>query len=220
MKPILTISNLEIGYKTNKTTKSVAGSLNLSLNPGELVCLIGPNGSGKSTLMKTLAGLLPALQGNIFLNDVNIAQISRKLLAQKLSLVLTEPIVTGNLTAYDLVSFGRYPYTGWLGTLTDPDRHHVDEAIQQAGITPYVQRNIHELSDGERQKAMIARALCQDTQIILLDEPTAHLDLPNRVDIMHLLKTLSRETDKAILLSTHELDTGAARRRQIVDVFY
>ncbi len=206
MSAALTISNLKIGYHSRKTIKTVAGPLNLTLNAGELICLIGPNGSGKSTLMKTLASLLPSLGGEILLDTINIAQISQKTLAQKLSIVLTEPIVTGNLTVYDLVSFGRYPYTGWFGTLSETDRQQIEWAINSTGLNHFIQRNIHELSDGERQKAMIARALSQDTGIILLDEPTAHLDLPNRVEIIHLLKTLSRNTKKAILLSTHELD--------------
>lgn len=184
----------------------VADDINVSLHAGELVCLLGPNGSGKSTLIKTLAGMQSALGGEISLFGDSVKQLTPKDIARKLSTVLTDRVTIGNLDVFTLISFGRSPYTGWLGSLRKEDEEVVQWAIEATGLQPLVHRDISTLSDGERQKAMIARALAQDTDLILLDEPTAHLDLPNRVEIMRLLRKLARETGKGILLSTHELD--------------
>jgi iron complex transport system ATP-binding protein len=206
-QPLLTARDLSIGYKTGKTGhKSISTSLDLDLWPGQLVCLLGPNGAGKSTLMRTLSGLQPALSGAVVLDDKSLSDLKPVDLAQKLSLVLTERIEAGNLTVNELVALGRTPYTGWLGTLTDSDKAKINWAMEATDTVRYAGRRMSELSDGERQKVMLARALAQDTKLILLDEPTAHLDLPNRVEMMRLLHNLSRQTNKAILLSTHELD--------------
>lgn len=206
-QPLLTARDLAIGYKTGKSeNKSVAESLNLDLWPGQLVCLLGPNGAGKSTLMRTLSGLQPALAGAVVMDENLLSDLKPVDLAQKLSLVLTERIEAGNLTVNELVALGRTPYTGWLGTLADLDKAKISRAMEATDTVRYAGRRMNELSDGERQKVMLARALAQDTKLILLDEPTAHLDLPNRVEMMRLLHNLSRETGKAILLSTHELD--------------
>jgi iron complex transport system ATP-binding protein len=199
--------DLKIGYKGRRgAPKMVADQINAALHSGELVCLLGPNGSGKSTLIKTLAGMHQPLGGEISLFGDSVAGLTPKDIAQKLSTVLTDRITIGNLDVFTLVSFGRSPYTGWLGSLRDEDRRVIEWAIEATGLEPLVHRDISTLSDGERQKVMIARALAQDTDLILLDEPTAHLDLPNRVEIMRLLRKLARETGKGILLSTHELD--------------
>ncbi len=205
-KALLTTSGLAMGYLSGKDNKVVAQNLNLSLYEGQLVCLLGPNGSGKSTLMRTIAGLQPALDGEVHIGTTALASLKPSELACKLSLVLTEKIEAGNLTVNDVVSLGRTPYTGWLGKLTAVDDEKIAWAIAVTGISDFKQKRIHQLSDGERQKVMLARALAQDTDIILLDEPTAHLDLPSRVEMMHLLHSLARRTRKAILLSTHELD--------------
>jgi iron complex transport system ATP-binding protein len=221
MSAVLHIHELTIGYRRGKEDdKFVAGPLNLELIPGELVCILGANGSGKSTLLRTLAGLQPALGGKAVVSGIPIHQIHKKKLARLMSVVLTDPITTGNLTVADLVAFGRYPYTGWLGTLTAMDRQMVEWALQSTGMLAFQHKNIHTLSDGERQKVMIARALAQDTAIILLDEPTAHLDLPNRMEIMRLLRQLSLESGKSIVLSTHEMDLAlqAADRIWLFDV--
>jgi len=206
-KLILTARNLSIGYKTGKReNRIVSESLNLDLSSGQLVCLLGPNGAGKSTLMRTLSGLQPNLSGEIILDGQSLSQLKPVDLAQKLSLVLTEKIEAGNLTVHELVSLGRTPYTAWLGTLTEADKEKISWSMQATDTLRYAHRRMNELSDGERQKVMLARALAQDTKLILLDEPTAHLDLPNRVEMMRLLHNLARQTNKAILLSTHELD--------------
>lgn len=204
---VLQTRDLKIGYKGREgPPKVVAANINVALHAGELVCLLGPNGSGKSTLIKTLAGMQAPLDGTILLFGESVAALTPKDIARKLSTVLTDRITIGNLDVFTLVSFGRSPYTGWLGRLRQNDEEVVRWAIEATGLQPLVHRDIGTLSDGERQKAMIARALAQDTDLILLDEPTAHLDLPNRVEIMRLLRKLARETGKGILLSTHELD--------------
>jgi iron complex transport system ATP-binding protein len=204
---VLHTGDLKIGYK-GKARKNtvVAEHINVDLHAGELICLLGPNGSGKSTLIRTLAGVHPSLEGDITLFDHPLDQLSSKEIARRLSTVLTERVTVGNLSVYNLVAFGRSPYTGWLGSLSKEDEEKVRWAIEATGLVDFVNRDISKLSDGERQKVMIARALAQDTSVILLDEPTAHLDLPNRVEIIRLLRKLAHETGKGILLSTHELD--------------
>jgi len=206
-KNILNIQGLSIGYpKAKRSNKVVAQNLNLNLNAGEFVCLLGANGTGKSTLMRTIAGVQPALSGEVLLENQPIKKLKTSHIAQKLSLVLTDNITVGNLSVYTLVSLGRTPYTGWLGKLTQKDIHIVEKALEATETTSYIHRNIDQLSDGEKQKVMIARALAQDTPLILLDEPTAHLDLPNRVMIFKLLRKLAKDEHKAILLTSHELD--------------
>ena len=205
--PLLTARNLTIGYKTGKReSRIVSEFLNLDLWSGQLVCLLGPNGAGKSTLMRTLSGLQPTLSGEITIDNQPLTDLKPVDLAQKLSLVLTERIDAGNLTVRELVALGRTPYTGWLGSLSEIDKKKIDWSMDATDTKSYAERRMNELSDGERQKVMLARALAQDTKLILLDEPTAHLDLPNRVEMMRLLHNLARQTNKAILLSTHELD--------------
>lgn len=203
----LNISKLEIGYPQKGGGYShVAGPIDLTAQSGELVCLLGPNGVGKSTLLRTLAGIQQAHDGEMSILNQDVAKISKRKLAKLLSVVLTDRITSGNLTAYDLVTLGRIPHTGWFGNLSDEDKHKTEWAISSTHIEAFQHKNIHTLSDGERQKVMIARALAQDTPVILLDEPTAHLDVPNRIDIVRLLRKLAQETGKAIIMSTHELD--------------
>ncbi|MEZ4594134.1 MAG: ABC transporter ATP-binding protein [Chloroflexota bacterium] len=205
--PILHTENLAIGYPNRKEPPVVvAEKIGVGLQPGELVCLLGPNGAGKSTLMRTLAGMQAPLHGRIHLNNQPLASLSARELARHLSVVLTEPINAGMLTGWDLVALGRHPYTNWSGKLTAVDETAVHQAIAAVGATPLAQRHVHTLSDGERQKIMIARALAQEPKVMLLDEPTAFLDLPRRVEIMHILRQLARDSDCAILLSTHDLD--------------
>ena len=204
---ILKTHNLTIGYKTSqKTIRNVAANISTSLQTGELVCLLGPNGAGKSTLLRTLAGMQPPIAGEVKLLEDDIYKLPPQELAKRLSLVLTEKIDVGMLSAYALVSMGRYPYTDWWGKLSSEDENIINWAIKSVGAVNLAQRNVSELSDGERQKIMIARALAQSPMVMLLDEPTAFLDLPRRVEIMQLLRQLARDTNQAILLSTHDLD--------------
>lgn len=205
--PILTASNLHIGfYQATKPVKLLTQSSNLSLYPDTFTCLLGPNGSGKSTLIRTLAGLQKSLEGEVKLADIPINKIPLKRKAFLLGMVLTERPATANLTVEELVAMGRYPYTGFMGRLSEEDIEKTEEAINLTQLSYLRKKKIWQLSDGERQKAMIARALAQDTPLIILDEPTAHLDLNNRVELMYLLKELSHQLNKAVLLSTHDLD--------------
>ena len=212
---ILETRNLAIGYKSGNVISTISENLNLTLEAGKMVCLLGPNGAGKSTLMRTLAGLQNVLSGEISIEGDLLSDLKPSDLARKLSLVLTERVEAGNLTVLEVVTLGRTPYTSWLGTLSTYDQERIQQALEAVGITAYKQRRIHQLSDGERQKVMLARALAQETNLILLDEPTAHLDLPSRVEMMHLLHTLAREANKAILLSTHELDLALQTADQL-----
>lgn len=206
LSPIIQTKNLSIGYTHRKEQIAVQTDLNLNVYQGELVCLIGPNGCGKSTLLRSMSGLQPILKGEIFIEDLPLDKQSLKDKARLIALVLTDKVEVSNFTVYNLVAMGRNPYTDWLGNLSEEDTQKVETAISQVHLDGYENRFLNELSDGERQRAMIAKALVQDTPVILLDEPTAHLDLPNRVEIMILLRMLAKTTNKAVILSTHELD--------------
>jgi len=204
---ILTCTGLSIGYRNQKAiVKEVSKDLNLSLQRGELVCLIGPNGSGKSTLIRTLTGIQPPLCGEVLLCDRKIAEFSPEERAKTLSVVLTSQVQAGFLTAFDIVALGRFPYTNWAGRLTDSDREIVYTALASVGAKDLAPRFIHEMSDGERQKVMIARALAQEPELMVLDEPTAFLDLPHKIETMRILRQVAQKTKKSILLSTHDLN--------------
>jgi cobalamin transport system ATP-binding protein len=205
--PVLSTHDLSIGYAApRRAPKVILDHINVSLKAGELVCLIGPNGAGKSTLMRTLAGMQAPLSGSITLLGDDLRRLNPLDLAKRLSIVLTERVDVGLLSAYALVALGRYPYTGWMGDLTPDDEAAVRWAIEAVGAVELAGRNVQELSDGERQKIMIARALAQEPAVMLLDEPTAYLDLPRRAEILAMLRKLARDTGRAILLSTHDLD--------------
>jgi iron complex transport system ATP-binding protein len=204
---LLNLENLHVGYKSGSSNqKCIAGPINARMHAGELICLLGPNGSGKSTLIRTIAGLQSPLEGDAELDGVNVKKLKPAELARKLSLVLTDSVRSGNLDVYSLISLGRYPYSGWLGRLNAKDRKIIRWAIESTNTEQFIDRKVNQLSDGECQKVMLARALAQDTPLIILDEPTAHLDLPSRIELMRLLHQLARDTNKGILLSTHELD--------------
>lgn len=202
MNPILEAQELSIGY----AKKVIAARLDLRLYAGEVVCLLGQNGAGKSTLMRTLAGMQSPLHGRVLLMGDDVRRLDARALAKRLSVVLTERVDVGALTVYDLVALGRYPYTDWMSRLQDDDKAAVMRAIESVGAAALTQRLVGELSDGERQKVMIARALAQEPALMILDEPTAFLDLPRRAEIMFLLRDLARQSGRAILLSTHDLD--------------
>ncbi|MEO8472255.1 MAG: ABC transporter ATP-binding protein [Chryseolinea sp.] len=190
---LLTTSDLSIGYHH----KVLLTGLNLSLSSGKLVCFMGPNGVGKSTLIRTLAGLQKPLSGSIKI-EVNFKN--------PVSVVLTDKVHLFHMTVADLVTLGRYPYLNWNARLTSADENVIKQSLDQVNMLSMANNFLHELSDGQYQLVMIARALAQDTPIILLDEPTAHLDLNNRLEIMNLLRQLARTMDRAILVATHELD--------------
>ena len=203
---ILTTHKLSIGYSKNGQTDFVQTELELQLRAGELVCLIGPNGTGKSTLLRTLTGLQKPLSGKTLIDGQELNKLKQREKAMLIALVLTDRIDIENATVYNVVSLGRHPHSNWWGSITEEEDKIIQNAIEMVHLEHKKHHNINELSDGERQRVMIAKALAQDTPIIMLDEPTAHLDLPNRVEIMLLLHRLAHKTDKAILLSTHELD--------------
>ena len=205
--PLLETHDLAVGYPTGrKGTRVLAAGLNLRMNPGHLICLLGPNGAGKSSLLRTLSGLQKPLGGSVSILGKPISSLKPAALATRLSMVLTEKVQAGHLDVYTVIGLGRYPYTDWKGTLGEEDKKIVEEAMRLTGTEGFRHRLIHELSDGERQRVMIARALAQDTPLIILDEPTAYLDLPNRASLMRLLHDLSRQAGKAVLLSTHDLE--------------
>ena len=198
--------DLAIGYKTRNARQVVLDGLNLTAQAGEMVCLLGTNGTGKSTLLRTLARIQPALSGSVKIDGVDLGQLSQMELARCIGVVLTERVMVGALTARRVVELGRYPYWDWSGRMTQTDHDVVDWAIESVGASHLASRDSMSLSDGERQRFMIARALAQEPSILLLDEPTAFLDVPSRVDLMGLLRRLARDEQLAIVVSTHDLE--------------
>ena len=206
MKETLYTLNLSIGYSSKKETNIIAQNINLSFEKGKLISLIGENGIGKSTLLKTLTGIQKPISGEVFLNDKNIFNYTNLELAQNLSLVLTEKLPPSNLTVFELIALGRQPYTNWIGKISENDLHQINKAIEITNIEHLRHKKHFEISDGQLQIVLIARALAQDTPLIILDEPTTHLDLLHKVSLLKLLKKLSSETEKCILFSTHDID--------------
>ena len=200
------LRDLSIGYPDKHNTKRVAEHLNASIHSGELTCLLGTNGVGKSTLLRTLSAFQPPLGGTIDLLDRPLSTYDDRQLATVIGVVLTENSDIRNMTVEELVGLGRSPYTGFWGTLKEGDRRIVHEAIARVRIEPLTQRMVHTLSDGERQKVMIAKALAQETPIIFLDEPTAFLDFPSKVEVMQLLHNLTHTLQKTVFMSTHDLE--------------
>lgn len=206
MDQTVVLENLTIGYVTKGGQKVVAEGLNAAISSGELTCLLGRNGIGKSTLLRTLSAFQPKLGGIIRMAGRNLDDFTDKELSCQIGVVLTEKPDVGNMTVSELVGMGRSPYTGFWGTLQDEDRRVVAEAIGLVGIENLRSRLIHTLSDGERQKVMIAKALAQQTPVIYLDEPTAFLDFPSKVETMQLLRRLALQQQKTIFLSTHDVE--------------
>ncbi len=201
------ISGLKVGYDSNHgDTGFSREKINYSAHAGEMIALIGPNGIGKSTLLRTMAGFQKSWEGEIEYYGKPVSLIQPKELSRMLSFVSTENIQVANMRVADLVAYGRFPYTRWLGRLTSNDWNMVLDAISKVGLEKFSRRLVTQLSDGERQRALIARALTQDTPFILLDEPTAFLDVKNKYEIFHLLHTLARENNKTIILSTHDFN--------------
>ena len=203
---VLELRDLYIGYSDDANRRIVAQTLNAALPRGVLTCLIGANGVGKSTLMRTMAAFQPPLKGEVYVDGKSIGEYSPKELSERIGVVLTEKTSLADLTVEEVVGLGRVPYTNFWGSLTKHDQEVVDEAIALVGLETLRHRKIHQVSDGERQKTMIAKALAQQTPLIFLDEPTAFLDYPSKIAMMQLLRRLSREQGKLIVLSTHDLE--------------
>ena len=197
------LENLTIGYGNHV----VQQNLSLMVRSGEMVCVLGKNGCGKSTLLRSLAGLQPALGGACVMPDGRkVSELSEREKAQNMAIVLTERLSADNTLVQDVVAMGRYPYSGWLGALTDKDRAIIEEAMRQTEVFQKRRAYFNELSDGDKQRVLISKALAQETPYIFLDEPTAHLDLPNRIKTLLLLRELAHKANKAVVISTHELD--------------
>ncbi len=203
----INLEQLSVGYpQPGGPPLKILQDVNFSAAHGEMVALIGSNGIGKSTLLRTVAGFQPWFSGNIKISGKNLAEISAKKIARIMSFVSTENIRVPNLSVFDLVAYGRFPYTNWIGVLTEKDKELINEAIKNVGLSGFENRPVTQISDGERQRAMIARALAQNTPVIILDEPTAYLDVSNKYEIFHLLQLLAAENGKSIVLSTHDLN--------------
>lgn len=205
MSDILQIKDLTLGYKGGKI---LSQGLNISCSEGQFVALVGRNGIGKSTLLRVLSGLARPLGGSVIISGRDIISLTSEELSRQVSFVSTESISVAHLKVWDVISMGRAPYTGWMGTLSAQDEAVAMESLSMVGMSDFKDRNINSLSDGERARVMIGRALAQDTRIMLLDEPTAYLDLPNRYQTAILLKKLAHQTGKTIIFSTHDLGTA------------
>lgn len=206
MSTTIELQNLTTGYKLKKHNKVISAKLNASLQEGQMTCMLGPNGAGKSTLLKSMAGFQPFLEGNINVMHRNLPSYKNKELAKLISVVLTDNSGIKNMTVWEVVAMGRSPYTGFWGKLNEKDKKMVEKCLNWVGITEHANRKMQTLSDGELQKTMIAKAIAQETPIILLDEPTAFLDYPSKMHMMLLLHRLAKALKKTIFLSTHDLE--------------
>jgi len=215
MKKIIQTTNLSIGYRSTKPN-IIASNLTISCDTGRLIALIGTNGIGKSTLLKTLVGIEKPISGSVFVNNISINNYNLSNFAQICSLVLTEKLPPSNLAVFELIALGRQPYTNWIGKLTNLDLDIIQNAIQQTGIQDLVNKKHFEISDGQLQKVLIAKALAQDTSIVILDEPTTHLDLPNKLVVLKLLQKLAHSMDKCILYSTHDINLAIQLSDEII----
>ena len=209
--PTIRTKDLTIGYGKSK----ILSHINLSAEAGDLNALLGANGAGKSTLLKTLAGLCKKISGDLWIGEKNADQLSAGDKATMISLVLTDRIFPGYMTIAELVAMGRHPYTNWRGRLNAEDEQATKDALEMTGLSTIKDKDLHHLSDGQLQKAQIARALAQDSGIMLLDEPLIHLDIPSKWEIMALLKRMAQEKQKTIILATHELDLSLKMANRI-----
>lgn len=203
---VLKTDDLSIGYRKKNKEQIVASGINIEIKSGELVAVIGVNGAGKSTLLKTLSRIIKNIDGQVFISNKLLSETEPDKLSKSISLVLTEQTLSKNLSVMELVALGRQPYTNWIGRLTKNDLKKIMNAIHLVNIDDIKNKKCHELSDGQFQKVLIARALAQDTSLIILDEPTTHLDLYHKAYVLKLLKQLSKETNKAILFASHEIN--------------
>jgi iron complex transport system ATP-binding protein len=211
---ILILDNLSIGYTDSKHSTKLLPPLSTSSTGSELIAVIGRNGIGKSTLLRTIAGLQPSLGGEVILNGKSISEYSRLVLARRIGYISTEVVKVSNMRVSDLVALGRFPHTNWLGTIDQSGRLAIENAIARTGLTTLRTRNISELSDGERQKTMIARVLAQDAELMIMDEPTAFLDIASKYEIISLMRELTRD-GKTIIFSTHDFNIAVNQADKI-----
>ena len=202
MASLLSARQLDVGYDK----RTVIGDVNIEALRGQVICLLGPNGAGKSTILRTLSGLLAPVSGGVEICGETLGRLSKKELARKMSLVLTDSVAPALTTVYELLSLGRTPYTNFLGHLTAEDKTVIEEALKTVGAENLRHRYYSELSDGEKQKVMIARALVQEPELIILDEPTSHLDIRHKVEVIRVLQKLSNERKITCILSLHDID--------------
>ena len=202
MNSIINISSLSVGYEN----KPILEDINLTSKTNKMIAVFGRNGQGKSTLLKTISGLLPSINGQFHYNEIDILKSSEKERAKLLSIVSTSQMDIGGVTVKDFIAFGRFPYTNWLGINQEKDNQEIDSAITLCNLEVLADRNYNEISDGEKQKVNIARAIAQSTPLIFLDEPTVHLDLINKVEVFKLLKRLVINHSKTIIISTHQIE--------------
>lgn len=210
MSAIIYTESLSAGYRKRKSVTTVLRDVNLELHVGELVSLLGANGAGKSTLIRTICGLQPSLEGKVVIGGENVDRLTPRQLSKTIALVTTERTYAGGLTVGELVGLGRHPHTGFLGRLDEHDREIVAAAIEKVGIGHKAESYVAELSDGERQKVMIAKALAQEAPVIILDEPTAFLDVASRIEVLQLLHDLARDDRRTILISSHDIQQSMA----------
>lgn len=212
---VLKTKNLSVGYQEKKQSNIIVSNIDIAVEKGKFVALLGKNGIGKSTLLRTLSKVQKPIVGNVFIHQKNIQDFNAKELATSLSLVLTERLPESQLTVFELVALGRQPYTNWIDTLSKEDIKKINRAIELTEIEHLKNKRFYELSDGQLQRVLIARALAQDTEIIILDEPTAHLDIHHTFKVFSLLKDLVKSTQKTIIISTHEVNLAI----QLADEF-
>ena len=205
---MLETKNLSVGYIKNNQKQVIVSDISIDVTKNKLIALIGKNGSGKSSFIKTLIGINNKLDGNIFISNKNLNEFSQKELSTKIAYVSSQIIEQNNLTVYNLISLGRLPYTNWFGFLKANDNNKIDEIIDKLNIDNLKDKQFSQLSDGEKQKVLIARALVQDTKIIILDEPSSHLDLAGKYELTNLLKTISETENKIIIFSSHDINTA------------
>lgn len=208
---ILKTKQLSVGYDKNV----VVSDVNLMVRKGEILSLIGPNGAGKTTALKTIIKQLEPLQGEIFLSDVSVKQILPRELAKRMAVVLTEPLHTELMSVYDVVCTGRYPYTGYFGTLSEEDEEIVEAVMQETGIAPWKNQDFSKLSDGQKQRVLLARAFAQQPEILILDEPTSYLDMKHKVEFLSVLKRMAQEQKLTVILSIHEVELARIVSDQI-----
>lgn len=202
MKSIIKSEGLAVGYQK----KAVISDISIEAIKGQVICLLGPNGAGKSTILRTLSGLLAPVKGAVFVEGTDIKKMKQKEIAKKLSLVLTDQVAPSMLTVYEMIAMGRTPYTNFFGHLSDEDRRVIAQSLEIVGAGPLKDRFYSQLSDGEKQKVMIARAIVQEPELIILDEPTSHLDIKHKVEVVRVLQKLSNEKGISCILSLHDID--------------